>query len=101
MYVIYLDDGTEINANLNANTWESDEALDEDIFEGNTNEVSYETPDGVTVELGECVFNAIGFLDEKWCFSLNPITDEQKAAKAIEQNTANIDYLSAMTGIDL
>lgn len=101
MNKIYLDDGTVVEANLNMNTWERDTEISPDVFEGNVSNVSYEDENGNIVELGECDFIWRGEHDGVWSFILNPLTDEQKTQRATELNTANIDYLSAMTGIDL
>lgn len=75
MYTIKLDDGTEIKAHLNMNTWESDTEPDDEVFKNNVSNVSYTTPDGETVQLGECVyFRGIKDDNGKYLFFLNPVS---------------------------
>ena len=76
MYTIKLDDGTKIKAHLNMNTWESDTEPDDKLFTDNTTNVSYTTPEGETVYLGNCKYFR-GILDDngKYLFFLNPIID--------------------------
>ena len=102
MYKITLDDGTKIQANLNMNTWESDTEPDDSVFIRNTKNVSYETPEGETVLLGECHYirgiqNAVG----KYLFFLNPVTAEEKRNAEIVQQRSDIDYIAMEMDIDL
>lgn len=102
MYKITLDDGTEIRANLNMNTWESDTEPDDSAFANNTKDVSYETPDGDTVQLGECKYiRGIQNTDGKYLFFLNPITAEEKRDAEIVQQRSDIDYIAMEMDIDL
>jgi len=102
MYTIKLDDGTEIRANLNMNTWESDTEPDDSAFVGNTNNVSYTTPDGEEVELGECRYvKGIQNSTGKYLFFLNPLTDAEKREKQIEKQRADIDYIAIVSEIEL
>lgn len=91
-YVIVLDDGTEVDAFLNASTWETAEEPDESMFEDNTENVSYRTPEGDTVDLGDCKFGMIGFSESRqvWQFLLTPLTADEKAAKIIQQAMSDI-----------
>lgn len=83
-YTITLDDGTEIKANLNANTWEVDK-IDVSLFENNTDKVKYTTPEGDIIELGEVVFEYGGVFKERnvHYFVLRPLTAEEKLNKQI------------------
>jgi hypothetical protein len=73
-YTIILDDKTEVKANLNMNTWETMTEPDDSVFENNTDNVSYITPEGETVELGKChYFRGIQDDEGKYLFFLNPI----------------------------
>lgn len=46
------------------------------VFEGNTDNVSYITPEGETVELGKChYFRGIKDDEGKYLFFLNPIKE--------------------------
>ena len=85
MYKIHLDDGTVIEATLNANTWESEEEIDPEVFEGNTTDVSYETDEDEIAELGDCNFVFMGEYDGKWMFGLNPLTEEEITKKELNQ----------------
>ena len=51
-YTIELGNGTQIRANLNANTWETDEQITEATFEDGLDGVTYEY-DGQTTNLGD------------------------------------------------
>jgi hypothetical protein len=95
-YTITLSDGTEVKANLNMNTWESETEPDSAVFEGNTDEVSYTTPTGEIVELGECKFVKGSILNGKYTFFLNPLTEAEKVAREIESQRADIDYIMIM-----
>ena len=85
MYIIRLDDGTEIEANLNMNTWESDTEPDDSAFVNNTHNVSYTDPDGNVTELGECEYIK-GIQDDngKYLFFLNLIPEAVIAANQME-----------------
>lgn len=97
MYTIVLSDGTRIeNVDLNMNTWESKQKITEDVFEGKLDNVAYITPDGDTVELGECNLVYCGERDKIWRFCLNPITDAEKVARALAQQRADLDYIMIM-----
>ena len=98
MYSIKLDDGTEIEANLNMNTWESDTEPDDSVFEDNTSNVSYTDPDGNVVELGECNY-VRGILDDngKYLFFLNPLTDAERAEINATKVEAQVFYTAVMT----
>jgi hypothetical protein len=75
-YTIILDDKTEVKANLNMNTWETMTEPDDSLFEGNTDNVSYITPEGETVELGKChYFRGIKDDEGKYLFFLNPVRE--------------------------
>lgn len=95
MAKIFLDDGTEIIANLNMNTFESDTEVDEEIFKDNISDVSYEE-NGEIVELGECVLVYGGLQGDKWLFCLNPISVEEKTAREIARQRSDIDYILIM-----
>lgn len=95
-YTITLSDGTEIKANLNMNTWESETEPDSAVFAGNTDEVSYTTPDGETVYLGECKFIKGFMLNGVYTFFLNPLSESEKFAREIENQRADIDYIMIM-----
>lgn len=101
MYKIYLDDGTEIEAVLNENTWESETKINPELFKNNTSNVSYETPDGENVFLGACRFMMLTGYDGKYIFALNPLSETEKETIQVEQNTANIDYIAMMTDVEL
>lgn len=98
MYSIKLDDGTEIEAHLNMNTWESDTEPDDSVFENNTSNVSYTDPDGNVVELGECNY-VRGIQDDtgKYLFFLNPITDAERAANTLNRTEAQAFYTAVAT----
>ena len=85
MYEIYLDDGTVVEANLNANTWESETERSQDVFEDNISNVSYKTPDDEIVELGECDLVWMSERDGIWRFGLNPLAEEEKLRKLLNQ----------------
>lgn len=91
-YVIVLSDGTEINAFLNAGTWETAEEVTEEIFDGKLDNVSYLTPEGDVIDLGECKFGLIGYSDsrEVWQFLLTPLTQEEKNANLIRQAISDV-----------
>lgn len=95
-YTITLADGVEIEANLNMNTWESDVEIPDTIFANNTSNVSYTTPEGKKVELGECKYIKGAHIDDVYMFFLNPLTEEEKAQKQMAQNTADISYIMIM-----
>ena len=98
MFTIILDDGTEIEANLNMNTWEADVEPDGEIFVNNTNHVSYITPDGDEIEIGECKFiKGVKNPEGKYLFFLNPLTDADRLAK----QRSDIDFIAMMSDIDL
>lgn len=81
-YTIVLGNGTEIRANLNANTWETDEQITESTFEGGLDGVSYEY-DGETIELGDVKLVFIGESEGEVWFGLNPLTDAEKKEKEL------------------
>lgn len=89
-YTIILSDGTEIPAYLNAGTWESSTEVSEDMFEGKLDDVSYTTPEGDTVELGECKFGLVGKHKKIWQFLLTPLTQEEKNAELIRQAISDV-----------
>lgn len=98
MYKILLDDGTEVEANLNMNTWESDTEPDDSAFVNNTGNVSYVTPDGDEVVLGECKYiKGVQNTEGKYQFFLNPLTDADRMAK----QRADIDFIAMVSDIDL
>lgn len=102
MYIIKLDDGTEFEAELSMTTWKSDTEPDDSVFANNTSNVSYTTPDGDEVVLGEChYFRGIQDTDGKYMFFLNPITEDEKRAAEQVQQRADIDYIAMETGIEL
>ena len=102
MHTITLDDGTEIKAELNCNTWESKTKPDDSVFENNTNNVSYTTPGGDIVELGECKYiRGIKSSKGRYLFFLNPLTDEEKNKRNIEKQRADIDYIAIVSDIEL
>lgn len=82
-YKITLGNDTEIMANLNGNTWETNERITEDTFTGGLESVSYEF-DGDTVELGEVALVFMGNHDNEVWFALNPLTDAEIAAQRID-----------------
>lgn len=97
MFTIFLDDGTEVEANLNCNTWESDTEPDDSVFVNNTSNVSYTTPEGETVELGECKYiRGVQNVEGKYLFFLNPLTETEKIEKQLAQQKSDIDYIMIM-----
>ena len=90
-YTITLDDGTKVYANLNMNTWESDVEPNDALFEDNTNNVSYTTPDGKTVKLGECKYVRGAHIGEIYMFFLKPITEAEKKERAVAQQIADVE----------
>ena len=90
-YTITLDDGTEVKANLNMNTWESDTEPNDALFEGNTSDVSFTTPEGDVVELGECKYLKGTLLYGLWTFFLIPLTEEEKRIKKLNQQIADVE----------
>lgn len=98
MYSIKLDDSTEIEANLNMNTWESDTEPDDSVFENNTSNVSYIDPDGNVVELGECNYIR-GIQDDngKYLFFLNPLTDAERSEKTLNRTEAQAFFTAVAT----
>lgn len=90
-YTIILSDGTEVKAHLNMNTWESVAEPDDALFENNTNEVSYITPEGDTIELGECKYRKGIHFNGAWTFFLVPLTEEEKRIKMLNQQIADVE----------
>ena len=92
---ISFNDGTEMEVVVNGNCFILDEAPEfpEDITETLVTYKNGSTQEFSDPKVIEC---AAGFSPGYW-FTLV----EKGAVDQVEQNTANIDYLSAMTGIDL
>lgn len=81
-YTIRLGNGTKIRANLNANTWETDEQITESTFEDGLDGVSYEY-EGQTTELGDVKLVFMGENGDEVQFGLNPLTDAEKKEKEL------------------
>ena len=90
MVTIRFVDGTEIEAELNGTTLITDEKPE---F---PNDLSWVEIDGNKIQNAKIV-EVDNVWDDKYMF----LIIETPQIEITEQNTANIDYLSAMTGIDL
>lgn len=90
MVIIRFIDGTEIEAELNGTTLITDEKPE---F---PDDLSWVEVDGNQIENAKIV-EVDNVWDERYMF----LIIETPQTEITEQNTANIDYLSAMTGIDL
>ena len=100
-YKIILDDGTEVMANLNMNTWESETEPDDSVFKDNTKNISYITPDGETIQLGECKFVKGIQFEGGWRFFLNHISEEEKRKNEELKLKADVDFIAMELGVDL
>lgn len=83
MYKIILSDGSEVRANLNENTWESQTEVTAATFEGKTKTVTIEDEGGNVEELGECTYMIGAHRGNVWMFFLNPLTEAEKEKRTL------------------
>lgn len=91
-YIISLSDGSEIAANLNGSIWETSTEISDETFNNKTNNVSYTTPDGDVVELGECETVILGYIKNRkiWQFVISPISREYKIFREIQDAISDV-----------
>ena len=88
---IFLSNGNELNARQSMTEWYSDTEITEDIFEDGLDDVSYVTPDGNEVRLGECGLIYHGYSEESgWSFCLYQLSTEEKNNKLIRQAISDV-----------
>ena len=98
IYTITLADGTVMdNLRLNGNNFVSDAEVTEDDFDGNLSEVTIVNGDHEQV-MKNAELIQITHYSDGWYFILREIPADELEKR---QMMAYIDYLSAMSGIDL
>ncbi len=84
-------DGTQVQADRNGDTFKTKTKIEDDFFNDNTlSNVSYVMEDGEERELGTCKHNYWGLKDKKYEFALSPLSQEEKAAKLIQQAISDV-----------
>lgn len=89
---ITFGDGTTLLADRNGDVFRTESEIDERFFtDERLSDVSVEMVHGADeIFLGECGYNFWGLVDEMYEFALTRLTQEQKAAKIIQQAMSDI-----------
>ena len=94
MSLIRFNDGTELEVEVNGTCFITEEEPD---FPDDLTDIEVVTDEGTQTFVNPKIIECAPGFEEGYWFTLVEKGDTEQ----IEQNTANIDYLSAMTGIDL
>lgn len=107
MWKMILADGTELTGfTQNGNNYIRGEPVDESVFVGNLSTLTLtDGEETITMHNAELVqqvhYEGMPGLEDGWYLCFREKTPQEVMAAKEEQNTANIDYLSMMSGIDL
>lgn len=107
MWKIILADGTELTGfTQNGNNYVRGEPVDEAVFAGKLSILTLtDGEEEIVLHNAELVqqvhYEGMPGLEDGWYLCFREKTPQEVMAEKEEQNTANIDYLSMMSGIDL